>query len=402
MSSSMDSRRGARPLSTRVRAGRVEVGESGVLSCGCVGMHSGDEELGDVCELTLRDMCLRPRLSSTGSTSEDWSTDSNSADILSSSLDSLSESQSFPLFGSDEITEREEGKSEDEFSNLDRMENGDNEPSGEKGDGEDEAELGWEREEFCYRTPHVVLATGTYDIPNRLGVAGESSPMVVHSLPALERYLSAGDLDLSTPLCVVGAGLSAADAILMALESGIPVVHVFRCGPRDSNLIFRRLPSSIYPEYQRVAQLMRGEVEDELYRPYPRHKVVEIGDSMVLLKPVQSPTSAYSPNPLRPTSPSPDLCDPSITTLDVSLTVVMIGSRPNLSYLLGEGRNLGVVPKWPIDSKHNPMDVDPFSYQSTHEPGLFSMGPLVGDNFVRFGIGGALGIVNHLSQSKAA
>ena len=246
-----------------------------------------------------------------------------------------------------------------------------------------------DREEFCYCTPHVVLATGTYDIPNRLGVSGENFPSVIHSLCAFERRLS--DLDLthhSAPICVVGAGLSAADAILMALEASLPVIHVFRCGPKDPNLIFRKLPQTIYPEYHRVAMLMKGEVEHELYRAYPRHRVVEIGQQMVLLK----PTNRSSPS----RSPSPPGSDQSIISVDVSCTVVMVGSRPDLSFLPSGGRNLGMVPKWPIDSKHNPVDVDPITYQSTHERGLFAMGPLIGDNFVRFGIGGALGIVNHL------
>lgn len=251
--------------------------------------------------------------------------------------------------------------------------------------------LSGDREEFCYLAANVILATGTYDIPNRLGVPGETSSSVIHSLCAFEKRLSVGDMaENAEPVCVVGAGLSAADAILMAMEAGVPVIHVFRCGPQDPNLIFRRLPQSMYPEYHRVAQLMRGEVQHELYTPYPRHRIVEINHQMVLLKP-----STPSPR-----TPSPPATDNSIISLEVACTVIMIGSRPDLSFLPGEGRNLGLVPKWPIDNKHNPIDVDQFSYQSSHEHGLFAMGPLIGDNFVRFGIGGALGITSHLTQKS--
>ena len=258
----------------------------------------------------------------------------------------------------------------------------------------DDASLTLDREDFCYVTPRVVLATGTYDIPNRLGIHGENFPSVIHSLCALERRLSDNDLTrTSAPICVVGAGLSAADAILMALEAGLPVMHVFRCGPSDPSLIFRKLPQTIYPEYHRVAMLMKGQEEHELYQAYPRHRLVEIGQQMVLLKPSLSRSS-----PSR--SPSPPGSDQSIVSIDVSLTVIMIGSRPDLSFLNGGGRTLGQVPKWPIDSKHNPVDVDPFSYQSIHEPGLFALGPLIGDNFVRFGIGGALGIMNYLCTKE--
>jgi hypothetical protein len=41
-----------------------------------------------------------------------------------------------------------------------------------------------------------------------------------------------------------------------------------------------------------------------------------------------------------------------------------------------------------------------YSFQSNHEVGLFAMGPLVGENFVRFGLGGALGISNFLSKKR--
>lgn len=260
----------------------------------------------------------------------------------------------------------------------------------------DDLPLTLDREDFCYVTPRVVLATGTYDIPNRLGIRGENFPSVIHSLSALEKCLLDSDLTrTSAPICVVGAGLSAADAVLMALEACLPVIHIFRCGPNDPNLIFRKLPQTIYPEYHRVAMLMKGQEEHELYQAYPHHRLVEIGEQMVLLKPSLSRSS-----PSR--SPSPPGSDQSIISIDVSLTVIMIGSRPDLSFLNGGGRKLGLAPKLPIDSKHNPLDVDPFSYQSIHEPGLFALGPLIGDNFVRFGIGGALGIVNHLSAEEGS
>ena len=38
------------------------------------------------------------------------------------------------------------------------------------------------QEEFCFRAPHVVIATGTLDIPNRLNIVGEDLPFVHHSL----------------------------------------------------------------------------------------------------------------------------------------------------------------------------------------------------------------------------
>lgn len=51
------------------------------------------------------------------------------------------------------------------------------------------------------------------------------------------------------PVCVVGAGLSAADAVLAARFHSLPIVHVFR---RSGLSPERTLPESMYPEYHKV------------------------------------------------------------------------------------------------------------------------------------------------------
>ena len=86
--------------------------------------------------------------------------------------------------------------------------------------------------------------------------------------------------------------------------------------------------------------------------------------------------------------------------MDAFCVAILIGACPNLSFLPDNGKNLGIIPRCAIDSKHNPIHVDPYSYQCVAETGLYSMGPLVGDNFVRFGLGGSLGITNHLLLTK--
>ncbi|BFZ13100.1 hypothetical protein BsWGS_16139 [Bradybaena similaris] len=242
----------------------------------------------------------------------------------------------------------------------------------------DDQGMPFARRDFCYVAPHVVLATGAYDIPNRLGVEGENLPTVVHSLGEFEKLLSNCEASTVTdPVLVVGAGLSAADAILMAMESNVPVIHVFRRRPSDPTLIFSKLPKAMYPEYHHVHNLMKGKEVSELYKPLPSHTITEIMHNKVLVNCKRSGT---------------------VTWFDVSFTAIMIGSRPDLGFLPREGRHLGIVPEWPIDSKHNIIDIDAYSYQSVHEPQLFALGPLVGDNFVRFGIGGAIGITSHLSR----
>ena len=235
--------------------------------------------------------------------------------------------------------------------------------------------------EFCYRADNVVLATGTYDVPNRLKVPGESFPYILQSLSDLEQKIFNGELGVdSDPLVIVGAGLTAADLILTAIAHRIPIVHVFRKEPEDPGLIFKKLPKMLYPEYHKVHQMMAGKGEVfERYESYPSHRILEFKqDNKVLIR-------------------RPDSCE---SIIQASFVVIAIGSRPDLSFLPQEGRSLGTVPDLPIDSKHNPIDINPFSHQSNHEPGLFAMGPLVGDNFVRFLRGGALAITSHLWQKK--
>ena len=94
---------------------------------------------------------------------------------------------------------------------------------------------------FTYLAQNVVLATGQADTPNCLDVPGEDLPVVLHKLSELTRLIRTGELGpTSDPIIVVGAGLSAADAIVTAQTHSIPIVHVFRKQARDPSLIFGR------------------------------------------------------------------------------------------------------------------------------------------------------------------
>lgn len=234
---------------------------------------------------------------------------------------------------------------------------------------------------FYYRAPNVVLATGTFDKPNSLRVPGERLPYVLHSITELENKIRSELGPTSDPVVIIGAGLSAADAILYALSHGIPVVHVFRRSASDPQIVYKQLPTKLYPEYHRVHSLMAAEEsEDGQYKAYPQSSIGQfMSDRNLTIRNLHTNMD---------------------TVLQVSCAVVLIGSRPDLSFLPGDGKNLGRVPGMPIDSKHNPIDVDPMTYQSTHDPGLFALGPLTGDNFVRFLRGGALAITAHLWRQR--
>jgi len=239
------------------------------------------------------------------------------------------------------------------------------------------------QEEFCYRAPAVVLATGTFAIPNALRVPGEARPFVLHSVAELDSRICSGELnELSDPVVIVGAGLSAADAILRARADNISVAHVFRRSGRDSLSIYRQLPPDMYPEYDAVYQLMCSDVIGavEGYTSYPNAVVIDFTSNNEVL--------------LRCYGIEGDV------VIRASFAVVLIGSRPNLSFLQGDELEVGVIPGVAVDGKHNPVDVDPWTYQSHRHPGLYAVGPLVGDSFVRFLRGGALGVTSHLWQQR--
>ena len=234
--------------------------------------------------------------------------------------------------------------------------------------------------DFCYRAPSVVLATGSFDLPNQLGVPGEQQPYVLHSLNELNHILREGRLTSdSDPLLVIGAGLTAADALHLAGQDDIPMFHVFRKDGGDPDVVFNKLPSTIYPEYHRIHSLMKQGEASSTYQAFPMHQIVEFKDDGKVL--VRAKNS----------------CD---TLIQVSYALVLVGSEPDLSFLPEDGKQLGIVPDMRINSKSNPVDVDLFSYQSVHKCGLYAMGPLVKDTFVRFLTGGALGIASHMWMKR--
>ena len=227
----------------------------------------------------------------------------------------------------------------------------------------------------------LVLACGVSQ-HRKLGVPGEDLPFVHHQYSDLTPAID--ESSLRDPILVVGAGLSAADAVLLALERGVRVIHAFYQDASDPKLIYHKMPPSVYQEYRHVFALMQGKTTDENYTPLPKHRVVEFKrDGTCRLK-------------------STD--DDSETEQKISSCYVLIGSEAELKFLPQRlTSTLGVRADAPIHPKLNPVDIHPYSFQSESVPSLYAVGPLVGDNFVRFVLGGALGIAHHIvnnSRSK--
>lgn len=91
------------------------------------------------------------------------------------------------------------------------------------------------------------------------------------------------------------------------------------------------------------------------------------------------------------------------SVVQVSKVLVLIGAHPNLSFLDNGGRALGINPDEPVSCRRNPIDVDPFTNRvvAAGGPGMYAMGPLVGENFVRFLKGGALAIASDLAKRQS-
>lgn len=244
---------------------------------------------------------------------------------------------------------------------------------------------------FYYVSPRVVLATGNCDRANTLEVSGEDLPFVLHSLNELETLLSESKVKpTSDPILIVGAGLSAADAVIATRFRRIPTIHAFRRHPDDPSLIFNQLPENMYPEYHSVHSKMKGtSLPNAGYEPLAMHCVKEIkaNKEVVLINRIGAD-------------------DTQLTTyvkVKVSYVLVLIGMKPNLDFIENKTllSNLGIKKRQEIDPRSNPISINSITHESLVAPGLYAMGPIVGDNFVRFVQGGALAITHDIWRQKS-
>lgn len=109
-----------------------------------------------------------------------------------------------------------------------------------------------------YLCKYLVLACGASDLPNRLPIfENKNDPSwLVHDVRSLEikldQYVQRKD-ESWDPVVVVGAGLSAADAVIATRGRNVPVVHVFRS---KSTALNKHLPENMYPEYHKVCKFV--------------------------------------------------------------------------------------------------------------------------------------------------
>lgn len=346
----------------------------------------------------------------------------------------------------------------------------------------------------------VVVACGGGDRPNTLAPA--AAPCALHSLSALQRALPTNIPNALDPpvVLVVGSGVSAADAVWLALAAGCRVAHVHRA-PAPA---LARLDPGAYPDYTQVYKMMCDGPSGShpSYTPYPRH-VLAAAAPLSPRKPPKMADDEDFPKSVKLL----DIVTNETTELTVSIIAVLIGSKPDLFFLqtnfnlncidlnnctkctdeskhaakrkiednrcflknhwhyfktvLGQsiqscksrylnyseingndtkcivpdcnkrmkeckcevvpysdplenkikcqcqpsnpyssGIGFGIDPKVGVDCRGNPVAIDKGTHEMLYSPGLYALGPLTADNFVRFIPGGALAAVAHMHKER--
>lgn len=150
-------------------------------------------------------------------------------------------------------------------------------------------------EKASYRSPNIVIATGFYDIPKLLNVAGESLPKVTHYFKEAHPYVMQKTI-------IVGASNSAVDAALEIWRKGGEVTLVVR-GPS----IGERVKYWVKPDIEnRIAE---GSI-----KAFFNSEIKEITENEVLL-----------------TTPE------GVKKVPNDFVVALTGYQPNLSFLKALG-----------------------------------------------------------------
>jgi len=237
--------------------------------------------------------------------------------------------------------------------------------------------------DLVFEARAVVLATGSYARPRRLdGLEPATHPGLTYRVP------NAWPPAPATVL-VVGAGMSAADCIVAAMAAGVGVVHVFRGPPDESNIARKFLGQrgGMYSEYGQLCELMKGATQSPLYEPLGGRLRSAVAEGLTCEIELER--------------------GGEIVRRRADRVAVLIGSTPDLSFVddaVLPSHSSGTEPIADPTSAYadrvatHPVyvDTDPYTMEVRSAPGLYAVGPLRGDNFVRFLTADAWGIERHL------
>uniref|UniRef100_A0A915LGS0 FAD/NAD(P)-binding domain-containing protein n=1 Tax=Meloidogyne javanica TaxID=6303 RepID=A0A915LGS0_MELJA len=154
---------------------------------------------------------------------------------------------------------------------------------------------------------------------------------------------------------IVGDGISAADAVICALERNCQVLHLIRRSDRQlKNVMISRLSPLVYPEYVRVYQLMSGQRIEENYSKLTETTIRSVSGNLI------------------------ELNTPGGIIKEQFLCLsICIGRQTEFPLLKGVA----------ID---NLEQFSSTNYCSSNDSSLFAIGAMIGDHFVRYLVGGAL------------
>jgi thioredoxin reductase (NADPH) len=188
--------------------------------------------------------------------------------------------------------------------------------------------IGVRTSKSAYQAPHLVLATGFYDLPNLLGVPGENLPKVRHYFDEAHPYAF-------QKIVVVGAANSAVDVALETYRKGAEVTMVVREAEIG----------------QRVKYWVRPDIENRIregsIRAYFHSEITEIRENELDIRTPDGPL-----------------------TLPNDFVLAMTGYRPDFTLFRQAGVQIG------SDELMRPH-YDPATHQ-TNQPGIYLAGVACG------------------------
>jgi thioredoxin reductase (NADPH) len=149
-----------------------------------------------------------------------------------------------------------------------------------------------------YLTTNIVIASGFYDIPQKLGVKGEDLPKVTH-------YYKDPHFYAFQKVLVVGANNSAVDAALETWRKGAEVTMVIRGDEVGSRVKYWAKPD------------IENRIKEGSIKAFFNAEIAEITDNQVIIK-------------------TPE----GLETVENDWVISMTGYKPNLNFLIKIGINL--------------------------------------------------------------
>lgn len=149
-----------------------------------------------------------------------------------------------------------------------------------------------------YLTTNIVIASGFYDIPQKLGVKGEDLPKVTH-------YYKDPHFYAFQKVLVVGANNSAVDAALETWRKGADVTMVIRGGEVGSRVKYWAKPD------------IENRIKEGSIKAYFNAEIAEITDNQVIIRTAEG-----------------------LETVENDWVISMTGYQPNLNFLRKVGINL--------------------------------------------------------------